>query len=387
MFRRGFRVLYQEPGYPWSDTTMHPSMTDVINKHLDDAVKKGVFPGAVLLAATRGDLVCLTGAGFKCTEPEKEPIEVDTIFDMASLTKPLATGIAIMKLVDDQRLDLDEPIHQILGLRPHHGVETVTCRMLLAHCGGAPAWEPFYRRLALVEPAARRPLLRALLWELPQVYPPGSKCLYSDPGYMLLEWVIEKCSGLSLAEISNAHYRSLGLKRTYLGRRAKPKDLTEYQFAATERCPWRQRVVRGDVHDENAHVLDGWSGHAGLFGTAIEIYQLARHVTDHYHGKRRDWIKPETARSFLTPGSSGCPGTYVLGWDTPTVGNSSSGSFFSRTTVGHLGFTGTSLWIDLERDVTIVLLTNRVHPTRSNEKIRLFRPFIHDAVFQQIMRL
>jgi len=366
---------------------MRSAITEKINKHLNDAVKEGVFPGAVLLAAVGGDIACLTSAGFKCIEPARESIEVDTIFDVASLTKPLATGIAMMKLVDERRLDLDEPVHRILDRPADRSREEVTCRMLLGHCGGFPAWEPFYRRLALVEPAARRSLLRALLWELPQAYPPGAEGLYSDPGYMLLEWVVEKCSGLSLAEISNALYRSLALKRTYLGRRARPEGLGNEAFAATERCPWRKRVIRGDVHDENAYVLDGWSGHAGLFGTATEIYRLARHLIDHYHAKRCDWIKPETVRSFLTPGSSRCPGTHVLGWDTPTAGSSSSGSFFSRATVGHLGFTGTSLWIDLERDVIIVLLTNRVHPTRSNEKIRLFRPFIHDAVFKEITRL
>lgn len=366
---------------------MHASMTENINKHLDDAVKEGVFPGVVLLAARRGEIVCHTCAGFKCTEPAREPIEINTVFDLASLTKPLATGITTMKLVDQQRLDLDEPVHRILDLASKRGRREVTSRMLLAHCGGLPAWEPFYRRLAMVKPAERRPFMRELLWELPQDYPPGTKCLYSDPGYMLLEWVVEKSSGFSLAEISNTHYRSMGLKRTYLGRFAKPKDLGKKQFAATERCPWRKQVIRGDVHDENAYILEGWSGHAGLFGTAKEVYLLAQNIADHYHGKRDDWIKPETAGSFLTPGSSRCPGTYVLGWDTPTAGCSSSGSFFSRTTVGHLGFTGASLWIDLERDVIIVLLTNRVHPNRSNEKIRLFRPFIHDEVFKQILNL
>jgi serine-type D-Ala-D-Ala carboxypeptidase len=358
-----------------------------IHKHLETAVEEGVFPGAVLLAAVRGEIVCLTGAGFKCLEPDRESIEIDTVFDLASLTKPLATAIAMMKLVDERRLDLDEPVHRILDLPLDPGRKEVTSRMLLGHCGGFPAWEPFYRRLALVEPAARRPLLRTLLWKLPQAYPPGTKCLYSDPGYMLLEWVIEKAAGLSLTDISNAHYRSLQLERTYLGQTAKPKELSKTQFAATERCPWRKRVVRGDVHDENAYVLDGWSGHAGLFGTAAEVYVLARHVVDSYFGKRDGWITPGTARRFLSLGSSRCPGTYALGWDTPTPGGSSSGSFFSRATVGHLGFTGTSLWIDLERDVAIVLLTNRVHPTRTNEKIRVFRPFIHDAVFKEILNL
>ncbi|HDR16487.1 MAG TPA: class A beta-lactamase-related serine hydrolase [Desulfobacteraceae bacterium] len=358
-----------------------------INEHLEAAVKEGVFPGAVLLAAAGSEIRCLTGAGFKSIEPAREPIDLETVFDLASLTKPLTTGIAVMKLVDQGRLDLDEPVHRVLELRPARNREEVTSRMLLGHCGGFPAWEPFYRRLSLVGPSARRSLLRALLWELPQAYPPGTKSLYSDPGYMLLEWVIEKCSGQSLAEFANSHYRSLGLKRTYLGHNAKPQELDDTQFAATERCPWRKRIVRGDVHDENAYILDGWSGHAGLFGTASEVYLLARHVIDHYLGRRCDWIAPDTARRFLARDSARCPGSHVLGWDTPTVGCSSSGRYFSRNTVGHLGFTGTSLWIDLGRDIIVLFLTNRVHPTRANEKIRLFRPFIHDAVFKEILNL
>jgi serine-type D-Ala-D-Ala carboxypeptidase len=195
---------------------------------------------------------------------------------------------------------------------------------------------------------------------------------------------VEKCSGMSLADISNAHYRSLGLKSTYLGRGAKPEELNETRFAATEYCPWRGRILRGEVHDENAYILDGWSGHAGLFGTASDVYLLARHLAGHYRADRDDWIRPGTAQHFLSRGSSRCPGTFVLGWDTPTEGFSSSGRYFSRNTVGHLGFTGTSLWMDLERDVTVVLLTNRVHPTRTNEKIRNFRPVIHDAVMRAI---
>ena len=140
--------------------------------------------------------------------------------------------------------------------------------------------------------------------------------------------------------------------------------------------------MRGEVHDENAFALGGWSGHAGLFGIAEEVFLLARHISAHYRGDRCDWISPSTARNFLDRGSSRCRGTWVLGWDTPTEGSSTSGRYFSRNTVGHLGFTGTSLWIDLERDVIVVLLTNRIHPVRGNEKIRAFRPFIHDAVMR-----
>lgn len=357
------------------------SLSESVKGHLSAAVHEGVFPGAVLVATRGGRVVCSAWAGSKSLEPAAGAVTVDTVFDLASLTKPLATGVALMKLVDDGRLDLDEPLGDILGSSAP-GMEKATPRMALAHCAGFAGWLPFYHSLRLLKPAERRSSLRKLLRMLPAVYEPGEKCLYSDPGYMLLEWIVEKRSGLSLSEFSAGHYRTLGLKRTFLGTEARPGELTEADFAATERCRWRGKVLRGDVHDENAHVLDGWSGHSGLFGTAREVCLIAEYIMDHYRGVREDWISSRTARAFLDRGSSPCPGTRVLAWDVPSVENSSSGRFFSSNTVGHLGFTGTSLWMDLERESVVVLLTNRVHPTRDNDKIRIFRPFIHDEVMK-----
>jgi CubicO group peptidase (beta-lactamase class C family) len=158
----------------------------------------------------------------------------------------------------------------------------------------------------------------------------------------------------------------------------------EKQFAATEDCPWRKRIIRGEVHDENAFSLGGYSGHAGLFGTANEVYTLADMVKAHYFEKRSDLLKPDTVKTFLKKQRTEESCTWALGWDTPSPENSSSGRFFSRQSVGHLGFTGTSLWMDLDKDVVIIFLTNRIHPTRNNDGIKVFRPRIHDLVMEEL---
>jgi CubicO group peptidase (beta-lactamase class C family) len=154
--------------------------------------------------------------------------------------------------------------------------------------------------------------------------------------------------------------------------------------AATERCPWRQRLVKGEVHDENAFCLGGEAGHAGLFGTAEAVETLLGALLAAWHGRQgRGAFSPEIVRRFLAPPADG---GRALGFDVPTPGASSSGRWFSPFTVGHLGFTGTSFWMDLERQIIVVLLTNRVHPSRANERIRGFRPLLHDAVMGLLLK-
>ena len=138
------------------------------------------------------------------------------------------------------------------------------------------------------------------------------------------------------------------------------------------------------MHDENAYALGGYSGHAGLFGTAGELYSLSDLLMGHYQGERGDYLRPETVRAFFSRQDLVNGSTWALGWDTPSPENSSSGKRFSARSVGHLGFSGTSVWMDLEQDVIVILLTNRIHPTRKNEKIRVFRPALHDLVMEEL---
>ncbi len=138
------------------------------------------------------------------------------------------------------------------------------------------------------------------------------------------------------------------------------------------------------MHDENAYAVGGYSGHAGLFGTAEEVCKIIKLLREHYFGMQQDYLKPETVRTFFTRQDKVEGSTWALGWDTPSLKDSSSGRFFSENSVGHLGFSGTSVWMDLEKDVVVILLTNRVHPTRANEKIRAFRPMIHDLIMKEL---
>ncbi|MBW2066874.1 MAG: serine hydrolase, partial [Deltaproteobacteria bacterium] len=177
-------------------------------------------------------------------------------------------------------------------------------------------------------------------------------------------------------------YLPLRLQHTFLASEEHLKSIEKDNFAATEKCPWRKRVIQGEVHDENAYALGGYSGHAGLFSTAEEVYRIAAMLRDHYLGRREDYFSSETVEEFFRRQEmvAGC--TWALGWDTPSLEGSSSGRYFSEKSVGHLGYTGTSLWMDLEKDAIVILLTNRVHPARDNEKIREFRPVLHDRVME-----
>jgi CubicO group peptidase (beta-lactamase class C family) len=231
----------------------------------------------------------------------------------------------------------------------------------------------------------RKPLLRKNLLKTPLEYRPGQNAIYSDLGFIMLEWIIEERSGESLRDYLRRHlYGPIGLQRTFLGTVDCPAFLGEDQFAATEECPWRQRTMIGCVDDENAYALGGYSGHAGLFGTASDVFDIVSLLRLHFRGQRDDFFKPPTVRTFFTRQESAPGSSWALGWDTPSPSGSSSGRYFSPRSVGHLGFTGTSVWMDLEKDVIVILLTNRVHPTRKNEKIKAFRPVLHDTVMETL---
>jgi CubicO group peptidase (beta-lactamase class C family) len=221
---------------------------------------------------------------------------------------------------------------------------------------------------------------------------------------MLLEWVIEERAGETLPEFVEEHfYGPLGLKRTMFapidGKKNPPRPpftkgrkvedskggrVGAKEVAATENCPWRKRVLQGEVHDDNAWTLGGYSGHAGLFSTAEDIYLIANMLRGHYLGERKDFFKPATVREFFRRQDIVKGSDWALGWDTRALEGSSAGRSFSRDSVGHTGFTGTSIWIDLQKDVIAVLLSNRVHPKRDNDKIKQFRPVFHDAVMEAL---
>lgn len=358
---------------------------DRIRRELEAGVLEGVYPGAVLVAGLKGEVVFSAHAGRRSLDPPGYEVDEDTIFDLGSLTKPLVTALAIMRLADQGRIDLDRPIAEILPGKHPHDKNDITSRLLLCHAAGFPDWRDYYRRLEGVEPEERKAICRSWILKESSAYSPGKGSIYSDLGFMILEWVLETVTGLDMGEyVESLFFEPLGLKRTFLFRTATASGFEKDMFAATERCTWRRRIIQGEVHDENAFALGGYSGHAGLFGTAGEVFAIACLLRDHVLDERNDLFRPGTVRAFFKR-QSGIPGCdRALGWDMPSGEGSAAGRHFSKESVGHLGFPGTSLWMDLEKDVQVVLLTNRIHPTRENRLIQGFRPRIHDCIMEEL---
>jgi CubicO group peptidase (beta-lactamase class C family) len=351
---------------------------------LRQAVEEECFPGAVLAVGYHGKLVYEEAVGASALIPSARRMTLDTVFDLASLTKPIATATALMRLVEESKVRLDAPADAYLDAVCRPDGDSPTLRQLLSHCAGLPAWRPYYQSIDPAWPLPdRRHAVYAAVHRESLIARPGTTVQYSDAGFILLGELVETVTGMSLDEFCGQrifaalHVEGLGFRHL-----ARPRP-TGMPFASTERCPWRGRVIDGEVHDENAWIMGGVAGHAGLFATARQVWQFAQSLLDGLQG--RAWlVSTATLRAFTT--RQGVPegSTWALGWDTPTAGRSSAGQYFSSAAIGHLGFTGTSLWIDPVQQVIVVLLTNRVHPSRQRDGLRSFRPLLHDAVMRAL---
>lgn len=368
---------------------------DRITATLEEAVAAGVFPGAVLHVRFRGACVYHRAVGWAALVPAREPTSLDTVYDLASLTKPLATTTAVLRLIQDGRLGLHDPVQRHIEELAGGAVGSATVFHLLTHSSGLPAWRPLYERIAeedrrvpgtLGGPGAQRMAL-ALIRDEALEAPPGARSVYSDLGFILLGILIERVSGRTLASYCReAVFEPLGAALCFLGPAAGDSsggagvDVT--RVAPTEEDPWRGRLLRAEVHDENAYALGGVAGHAGLFGTAEAVSAVVSRWLESYAG-RSGVLSPDLVKQFVTR-ADGIPGSsWALGWDTPSV-PSSSGTRFSAASFGHLGYTGTSIWVDPLTELEVILLSNRVHPTRRNEAIKQFRPRIHDLIYDEV---
>jgi CubicO group peptidase (beta-lactamase class C family) len=371
---------------------------DRVESEIDNAVQRRVFPGAVLLVRQGARVFYHRAFGYRSVDPEVSPMHEDTIFDVSSLTKPLATTGAVLLLVKEGKIRLDDRVTRLFHNFGVHGKTHVTFRHLLCHSSGLPAWKPYFRKILqtqkqqgrvnfLASPMAKTFVYQEIHRETPE-YATGAKAVYSDLGFMLLGEAVEEVSRQALDRFcAERIFKPLGLRHTAfvdlsLLRRRGLEPVTE-MIAPTERCPWRKKVLCGEVHDDNAWAMGGVAGHAGLFSSAKDIDLLMARFKDCYLS-RHDMIPQKLMRECWQRDPSVPESTRGLGWDTPTPGASSSGTSFSPSSVGHLGFTGTSIWYDPERDLLVVLLTNRVHPDRNNELIREFRPYLHDLVSEAI---
>jgi len=373
-------------------------MADKIAEKMREGVEQGVFPGGVLLVSHRGRTVHHAAYGAACFVPEREPATLDTIYDLASLTKPLATTTPVALLLADGRLSLEDPLERFVPELTQNDLRQATIRHLLNHTSGLPAWRPLYerivpdgRRLREQPLAARRAAVFDAIHREPLVEPVGRRCLYSDLGFMLLGEILERIVKQEWATFCHAVVLArLGVSGLFLMSESGPTgrvSVDARQFAATEQDDWRGRLIRGEVHDENAAVLGGVSTHAGLFGTAEAVREAVTPWLAAVRGASSP-IPSWWAREFVRRQGIDPHGSWALGWDTPSTGPgnmpSSSGQYFSPASFGHLGYAGTSVWVDPDRELIVVLLTNRVHPTRKNDKIRNFRPALHDTVFRAV---
>lgn len=349
------------------------------------AVTDHVFPGGVLLVSKEKKVVFFETYGM--ANPETQlPIKKQTFFDLASLTKPLATTLAVMKLIQQDKLTLDRTIGSILPGFKNNEKEQITIRHLLSHASGLPDHKPYYMELQEVAFEKRRETLRELLIREPLIAPIGQTPLYSDIGFMILSWVVEAISGKRLDRfVADEIYTPIGIETDnalfFIDLGMPPH---KGEFAVTEKCPWRKMLLSGVVHDDNAYAAGGIEGHAGLFGTAEAVHTLVGELLSAYYGRSETQVfQKDLLRTFFQKQGQS---DMALGFDTPSASHSSCGGYFSKKSVGHLGFTGTSFWVDLERSIWIILLSNRVYPNRTNEKIKAFRPLIHDAVMRHLLQ-
>ena len=340
------------------------SAAAVVQRGIDD----GAFPAAVLEVGTHRGVLAQQAFGRLDRDPESPLTQKDTIFDLASLTKVIATTTLMMRLVDRGRVRLEQPIREWIPEWRGKDREHVRLRSLLAHSSGLTAWLPFYR-----DHSGRQDFQHAIC-SLPLEYSPDSQSIYSDLGFMLLGFMIDDAG----AKPFGAQAEAMLAEITSAPLLFNPPMQLRPAIAPTEHDAWRGRRLVGEVHDENCWALGGAAGHAGLFGTAEAVGDFARAMLSTLDGSDSLLASAETARTFVT--RSAIPGSSrALGWDT-MLPTSSCGTHLSASAFGHTGFTGTSLWIDPERDLYVVFLTNRVNPTRENTMIQLVRPAVHDAV-------
>jgi len=355
-----------------------------ISQKIEQAILQGVFPGAVLLCAIDQKIIFHESYGMADIFKKKE-MRKNSIFDLASLTKPLATTLALSKLIEKGKICLNQKIGSILKEFKTCEKADITIDMLLRHTSGYPAHREYFKKMIQKNKNPRRYLRHLLVQETLETKIDACQ-VYSDLGFMVLSWIIEKITGQRLDQyVFEQIYSPLEIEKLFfIDLDQKDEILSQYQqkMVATQICPWREKLLKGEVDDDNAWAAGGIEGHAGLFGTAGAIYKLCHEILNALLNKPTKTVAPNIIKAFVQRKNQY---DRVAGFDTPSKENSSSGHYFSSSSVGHLGFTGTSFWIDPETSLIIIFLTNRVHPLRSNESIKQFRPQIHDLIVSQLL--
>ncbi|MGH9564617.1 MAG: serine hydrolase domain-containing protein [Candidatus Angelobacter sp.] len=340
---------------------------------LRSGIEQRAFPGASVAVTHRGDLIALKGLGHFTYEAVSPEVTPETIYDLASVTKVVATTTACMLLHEQDRFHLEKKIVEVLpefaGDDPRR--MEVTFRMLLAHSSGLPAY------VRLFETAKTRQELLVQAFRVPLTAAPSARAEYSDIGFILLGEALQRITGAMLAEYCRtAIFIPLGIKNMMFN----PPSEWITKIPPTENdIAFRRRIIRGEVNDENAFVMGGAAGHAGSFATACDVAMFAVNMLR----GGSPLLTAHTVELFTHREPSPAGTSRALGWDTPSL-PSQAGKHFSPQSYGHLGYTGTSLWIDPERQVSVTLLTNRTWPDRGAQAIKQIRPAFHDAVIEAL---
>lgn len=347
-------------------------MTFVSNTDIDalltDAIARGDFPSAVYLVAEAGEVVCANALGQAVRAPERHDAHLNTIYDLASLTKPLVTNLLVMQQVEAGKLNFDTPVARHLPEFRDTRAETIVVNELLTHTAGLPAWRPLY---AAAESPDATSVLRFIA-DCAGEYAPGSRVVYSDLGFITLGLLLERLTSTSFATLAARRiFEPLGLQRTFFNPPATLKKeiaaseigngyergMCRDTHAAQDFTAWREHLVWGEVHDGNAHFLGGAAGHAGLFSTAAETLRLA----NQFIGTSTRLLASETCALFSRNMTVALNEARSDGWQLAATPDSTAGDSLPPNAFGHTGFTGTSLWIDPERERIFILLTNRTH--------------------------
>lgn len=358
------------------------SLFEKLDELFLNALNNKVFSGASIAISTvynEGFNRKIINYGFTHFNEGKKVIDSRTFFDMASLTKPLVTVCSLLILQKEGKISINDPISKFYK-NYNSKTKDIKLWQLLSHCSGLIAHREYFSILSKAYDGDERneKVIQSILDE-ELLSNPGEKCVYSDLGFILLGNIVEKVSGYKLDEYWNNNVCvPLGLSEELIFTLNSPKN--SYDFAITGKCGWSGRLLKGIVHDDNCRFLGGVAGHAGLFGTNkglamfCEILLLQLKNLKNYpvfeKSELFNWVKKLDGKAWS------------LGFDKPTALGSSSGKYFSKNSIGHLGFTGGSFWIDIEKGISISLLTNRVMSDEDNRAIKLFRPLVHNAIME-----
>jgi CubicO group peptidase (beta-lactamase class C family) len=376
------------------DDALTARLQKILDEHVtDDVARIGLdrsTSAAHVLVVRDGHIAADLSAGHAALVPAHRPLQASPIFDLASVTKPLVGATLAWLAVDRGLLDLDAPLEALIpgwDRAPDH-LPGATLAHLLNHTSGLAAWRKFYEEWPIEPPVSDLPAQRAAILDAallhPRAYAPGHAHAYSDLGFMLLGDLLSRTFNAPLDLLARQHiFDPLHMTSARYVSRIN-KDLPIQEAVATEYCTHRGRIVVGEVHDENTMCMGGVSAHAGVFSTARDLATFGQHLLEIDQGAggvSRGIVSQEILRWAWSEDAGSPHGSHRGGWDTPSGARSSAGSVLSHPhTVGHLGFTGTSLWIDRQSATVVVLLSNRVHPSRDNPRAHALRVAIHDAL-------